>query len=109
MPIFFPKNIRSLYLCRQTGFIILCVLTFQFLRATVLRSRLCRATIQRILELRESKSLPRLRLRLIVEGGGCSGFQYKFALEDTPTAGEAAKEEALEDDSDDEDDANADQ
>lgn len=82
---------------------------FLFLRAPIRRSRLCRVIVQRILELRESKSIPGLRLRLTVEGGGCSGFQYKFALEDTPTAGEAAKEEALEDDSDDEDDGDADQ
>jgi iron-sulfur cluster assembly accessory protein len=42
----------------------------------------------RILELKKSQNLPELRLRLAVEGGGCSGFQYLF---DTTT--EAAKED----------------
>lgn len=63
---------------------------------------------ERINELRESKSLPGLRLRLTVEGGGCSGFQYKFALEDA-IAAEASDEEGEADaDSDDESDGDID-
>ncbi len=31
-------------------------------------------------------------LRLSVEGGGCSGFQYKFDLEDTAQADDAVSE-----------------
>ena len=31
-------------------------------------------------------------LRLSVEGGGCSGFQYKFGLEDAPAADDSVAE-----------------
>lgn len=31
-------------------------------------------------------------LRLSVEGGGCSGFQYKFDLDDAPEADDAVSE-----------------
>jgi iron-sulfur cluster assembly accessory protein len=31
-------------------------------------------------------------LRLSVEGGGCSGFQYKFDLEETPEADDSVSE-----------------
>lgn len=35
--------------------------------------------MQRLKQLQQSK--PRQRLRLLVEAGGCHGFQYKFALD----------------------------
>ena len=46
---------------------------------------------ERILALRKQKNQPNLMLRLAVEGGGCSGFSYKFSTFD----GEPEKEDLL--------------
>lgn len=39
--------------------------------------------IKQLNKLIESKGNPDLRLRVYVQGGGCSGFQYGFQFEDT--------------------------
>jgi iron-sulfur cluster assembly accessory protein len=43
------------------------------------------AAAQRITEITAAETNPTC-LRISVEGGGCSGFQYKFALTATPAA-----------------------
>jgi len=45
---------------------------------------LLRITNQRIKALQKKRSNPNLKLRLSVEGGGCSGFQYTFNMEGNP-------------------------
>ncbi|CAM9254132.1 unnamed protein product [Choristocarpus tenellus] len=65
----------------------------------VLNSR--RAFSQRLNELREGRAEPGLRLRLAVQGGGCSGFQYHFELEDSSVSHD--QDGDRDEDSDDED------
>lgn len=43
---------------------------------------LSEAAAQRIATLIERQGNPRLKLRLSVDGGGCSGFQYKFGFDE---------------------------
>jgi iron-sulfur cluster insertion protein len=45
----------------------------------------------RVATIAKKQSKPAI-LRLSVEGGGCSGFQYKFGLADTPEPGDAVVE-----------------
>ena len=40
------------------------------------------ALVKRIKTLRETQSRPGLMLRIMVEGGGCQGFNYHFDLTD---------------------------
>ncbi len=46
---------------------------------------------KRIALIASKQSRPAI-LRLAVEGGGCSGFQYKFDLADTPDADDSISE-----------------
>ncbi|MBN8814258.1 MAG: iron-sulfur cluster insertion protein ErpA [Sphingomonas sp.] len=49
------------------------------------------AAAARVAVIAERQGKPAI-LRLSVEGGGCSGFQYKFGLADAPEAGDTIVE-----------------
>ncbi len=49
------------------------------------------AAAARISAIAEKQSKPAI-LRLSVEGGGCSGFQYKFGLADAPEGDDSVSE-----------------
>lgn len=43
---------------------------------------LTESAARRINELKKSEAKPNLKFRVSVKGGGCSGFQYEFSLDD---------------------------
>jgi iron-sulfur cluster insertion protein len=49
--------------------------------------------VRRIGEILARESRPGLKLRISVSGGGCSGFQYGFALDDQAEDGDIAIEQ----------------
>ena len=50
--------------------------------------RLSIAAAERIAKMRAEEGKPELMLRLRVDGGGCSGFQYHFDFADNAKAGD---------------------
>lgn len=49
---------------------------------------LTEAAVARVAELIATEGKPGLKLRVFVQGGGCSGFQYGFALEEAVGPGD---------------------
>ena len=54
--------------------------------------RLSPSAAKRVAQIAARQGKPDLKLRLAVDGGGCSGFQYRFALEQTAAEDDLAVE-----------------
>jgi iron-sulfur cluster assembly accessory protein len=52
--------------------------------------RLSPAAARRVALIAQRQGDPSLKLRLSVDGGGCSGFQYRFGLEPSANANDLA-------------------
>ncbi len=52
--------------------------------------RLMPAAAARVAQIAARQGKPGLKLRLAVDGGGCSGFQYRFGLESEAAADDLA-------------------
>ena len=52
------------------------------------------AAVNRINQLLESKSNPDLMLRVYIQGGGCSGFQYGFQFDESTQEDDIAIEKS---------------
>jgi iron-sulfur cluster insertion protein len=50
------------------------------------------SAIRRVGQIAAGKDNPDLKLRVFVEGGGCSGFQYGFQLDEAAEAGDLSIE-----------------
>jgi iron-sulfur cluster insertion protein len=55
--------------------------------------RVSERAARRIGEILAEENLPGLKLRITVSGGGCSGFQYGFSLDDHDEDGDVAVEQ----------------
>ena len=47
------------------------------------------AAVAKVKELLRSENNPNLKLRVFIQGGGCSGFSYGFTFDETPNADDA--------------------
>ena len=54
--------------------------------------QLTASAARRILAVARAEGRPEARLRVSVSGGGCSGFQYQFALDEGPEDGDVVIE-----------------
>ncbi len=52
----------------------------------------------KVYELIKAEGNPELKLRVFIQGGGCSGFQYGFTFEDVVNTDDTVIEKQLEDD-----------
>ncbi|MDP9196071.1 MAG: iron-sulfur cluster insertion protein ErpA [Pseudomonadota bacterium] len=46
------------------------------------------SAVRRIVALRQKEGKPSLRLRITVQGGGCSGFRYEFVMDEKTVPGD---------------------